>query len=297
MNVQENTFSSQPEIVLERLLQTARTEDSSEADIQADVKSLFDSLIQTDAARLEVSVEGGSIDILIRNTIVEVKKDNSRLGIAPSWATDQQTRRQFAATQLQDYVNARYSQVSDSKSIYHGFTTNGILWYRWEVQIGGDAPKQVKSYDLSEMHLQGRDRHGHTRKEVLFRFLEELHGAIDALPPPPQDFSQLLADFPRRVEDIALKSVGEPEFDTKRLLWEDLMRGAFIMKPNDERKSLELFAHHSLLVEIARRVAHNVTNSTHTTSENDDVAFSSWLKNARGGGVYRLQNRPMDKQT
>ena len=283
MNIQENTPTSQPETALERLLQTARTEDSSEAQIKADVKSLFDALTQTNAARLEVSVEGGSIDILIRNTIVEVKKDGNRLGTAPPWAIDQQTRRQYAATQLQDYVNARYSQVSDSKSIYYGFTTNGTLWHRWEVQVGGDAPKQVKTYDLSQAHLQDTDRHGRTRKETIYRFLEELHLTIDTLPPPPQDFSQLLADFPKHVEDIALKSLDEPEFETKRLLWEDLMRGAFIVKPENQEKNIELFAHHSLLVEIARRVAFNVANDAYELPMNDVFAFSSWLKNHETG--------------
>ncbi len=270
---------------LEELLQIARAEDSSEADIQSAVKSLFDALLGDQSARLEVSVDGGKIDILVRNTIVEVKKRADQLGIAPSYVIDQLERRKYAASQLQDYVNARYSNVkTHDENVYHGYTTNGALWYRWRVVVGADEPTQVWNKDLAEMSPKNVEATGLSRTDIRREFLEKLYNDLSILSPPPNDLSQLLSDLPSEAEELALKIDGDSEFDTKFTIWEDLMRGAFIVKPEDRDSSVKLFARHSLLVEMARRVARNVAGSP-SDQPHDEASFSSWL-NSRGGGGY-----------
>ena len=271
---------NEPERRLEDLLATAQRPDVSEADIRADVRALFNALIGGDVARQEVSVAGGSIDVLVlSNVIVETKKDVAFLGIAPNYVLPER-RRDYAATQLQDYVNARYKGLSDSKNFYSGFTTNGIVWYRWEVSVGEDTPTQNGRYDLNEIHLQGVELHGRTSSEIVSDFLSVLHEATQTRPPPPQDLSQLLADFPLRAEQIAHGAIGSSEFETKRLLWDDLMRGAFIVKPDDETKNIRLFSDHSLLLEIARRVVWNLTRMDEERLTNDETVFSSWLSDS-----------------
>ena len=46
-----------------------------------------------------------------------------------------------------------------------------------------------------------------------------------------------------------------PEYDVKRRLWRDLLRGAFIAPPDEAAAERDLFARHTLLVVIARAVA------------------------------------------
>ncbi len=127
----EPIYASEPERRLDSLLHTSQRGDVSEADIKTAVRNLIESLVDKDKdeVRQEVSVPGGSIDVLVRNTIVEVKKSADQLGIAPEYVKGSQ-RRHYAATQLQDYINARYSKVGSSESTYDGFTTNGQIWYQ-----------------------------------------------------------------------------------------------------------------------------------------------------------------------
>ena len=270
---------SEPERQLGRLLELSRRDDTSEADIKSGVRNLIESLVGSGEVRQEVSVQGGNIDLLVRNTIIEAKKDRNRLGIAPNYVSLQE-RRNFAATQLQDYVDARYSHVSSSDSSFRGFTTNGSFWKQWEVRVGGEMPILEKSYDLSEQQMapNTRDLFGYSATQYIREFLENLYTTIGGRVPPPTDLAQLLSTFPQEAEDMAWSLVGEPEFETKRALWEDLMRGAFIVKSDDNEQNLMLFAHHSVLVEIALRVIKNISDQSYNVEYETQQGFSTWLQ-------------------
>ncbi len=274
----EPIYASEPEQRLDTLLSTASRGDVSEADIKSAVRNLVESLVNPDEVRQEVSVLGGSIDILVRNTIIEVKRSAAHLGVAPEYVHDDQ-RRNYAATQLQDYVNARYSNVVQSESTFYGFTTNGSIWNQWFVQIGGDMPKLDKTFDLSpaQMSPESTELIGTSPTERKRTLLENLNLTITGRASPPNDLAQLLSSFPEEAAELAREKLNDPEFETKRSLWEDLMRGAFIVKSDDEDLNLKLFAQHSVLVEIARRVIKNLSTQHPSMGSDVEGGFSSWL--------------------
>ena len=272
------SFRSEPHRLLQELLDTASDQSASEDDIRRRVANLLESLADDQPAKLEVTTETGQIDILAGNLLVETKTSATHLGVAPAWAMRlQHTRRQYAASQLQDYVNERYQHVTAEDSKFDGFTTNGIIWKLWEVAVGGEKPLEVWSKDLTQSSLDKLRQLGRPQAEVFDDLLNDISRFLRARPSPPSDLSQLIADLPEAAYEFAISLQGAPEFETKRGIWADLMRGAFILENDDEQNDIRLFATQSVLVDIARKVAENVANGSSQTQDTEDGAFYSWL--------------------
>ena len=272
------SYRNEPERRLEELLETANLNDASEEDIKRRVANLIESLVEGQQARLEVGTESGSIDILFGNVIIEAKRRRDRLFVAPSWArSDQHRRRDWAASQLQDYVNDRYGGVKSESNVFVGYTTNGTSWIRWEVTVGGEAPTEIWSKDLTQNSLENLAQAGRTRSEVVNDLLDDLVQHLETRPGPPDDLGELLAELPDSAYRLAVALTGQPDFEIKRSVWSDLMRGAFVLAPGTDDHDLRLFATHSVLVDMARKVANNVTGNEHASSQIDDSAFYSWV--------------------
>ena len=269
---------STPHRRLQELLDAAADGNATEDDIRRRVANLIESLSEDQPVKLEVSTDTGSIDILVGNVIIETKSNADNLGVAPSWAMrDQHARRQYAASQLQDYVNERYRHATAEDSQFDGFTTNGSSWKLWEVKVGGEQPTQIWTKDLSEESLTNLAETGASRTRIFDDLLNVISKCLRTRPSPPNDLSQLVADLPEAAYELALSMQGQPEFETKRGIWADLMRGAFILTDDDDRDDLRLFATQSVLVDIARKVAQNVASGTVQPNDHDDGAFYSWL--------------------
>ena len=272
------SYRNEPERRLEELLETANLNDASEEDIKRRVANLIESLVEGQQARLEVGTESGSIDILFGNVIIEAKKRDDRLNVAPIWdRRDQRARRNWAASQLQDYVNDRYGGIKSASNVFVGYTTNGKLWKRWDVLVGGEVPTEVWRKDLTQASIDSLAEIGATRSDVHSDLLNDLTIHLGTRPAPPDDLSRLIADLPALAHDTAKSLVGRPEFEIKRSVWEDLMRGAFVLADDSGGRDLALFATHSILVDIARRVADNVTHTRDSHGDPDQSAFYSWL--------------------
>ena len=272
------SYRNEPERRLEELLETANLRDASEDDIKRRVANLIESLVDDQQARLEVGTESGSIDILFGNVIIEAKTRRDRLFVAPSWArSDQHRRRDWAASQLQDYVNDRYGGVKSASSIFVGYTTNGTSWIRWDVTVGGEVPTEVWSKHLDQGTLDNLAKVGRTRSEVMNDLLDDLVQHLETRPGPPDDLGELLADLPDSAYQLAVDLSGQPDFEIKRSVWSDLMRGAFVLAPGTADQDLRLFATHSVLVDMARKVANNVTGNEDASTQIDDSAFYSWV--------------------
>ena len=267
-----------PERRLHELLETAARTDSTEDDIKRRVANLIESLADDQTARQEVQTSTGIIDILVGNVIIEAKTSAEHLGPAPSWARrDTNTRRLYAASQLQDYVNERYHGIRSESSVFDGYTTNGTTWHRWSVTVGGDAPELVWTKDLSQASLDSAAQSGIDRATVINDLFDDVTNTLASRPPPPDDLQQLLSDLPDAAYEIAKTLAGNTDFQIKRSVWSDLMRGAYVLTDGDEQRDLKLFATHSVLVDVARKVALNVIRDDQPSSGRDDSAFYSWL--------------------
>ena len=288
---------STPHRRLQELLDTAADANATEDDIRCRVANLIESLSEDQPVKLEVSTDTGSIDILVGNVIIETKANADHLGVAPSWAMrDQHARRQYAASQLQDYVNERYRHATAEDSKFDGFTTNGNSWKLWEVTVGGDRPTQIWSKDLSEESLTNLIETGATRSQIFDDLLNVISKCLRTRPSPPNDLSQLVADLPGAAYELAVSMQGQPEFETKRGIWADLMRGAFILTEDDDRDDLRLFATQSVLIDIARKVAQNVASGTVQPNDRDDGAFYSWLFTSGASNELQLRiTREVDR--
>ena len=291
------SFRSEPHRLLQELLDTATDQSASEDDIRRRVANLIESLTDDQPAKLEVTTETGQIDILAGNLLVETKTSATQLGVAPAWALQrQQDRRQYAASQLQDYVNERYQHVATEDSKFDGFTTNGNIWKLWEVTVGGEKPIEVWSKDLTQNSLDKLSEIGKPQAQVFDDLLNDISRFLRARPSPPSDLSQLIADLPDAAYEFANSLQGSPEFETKRGIWADLMRGAFILTTEDERNDLRLFATQSVLVDIARKVAQNVANGSSPTQDTEDGAFYSWLySDGESSNLPRRISREVDR--
>ena len=269
---------TEPERRLHELLETAARTDSTEDDIKRRVANLIESLSDDQTARQEVQTSTGIIDILVGNVIIEAKTSSEHLGPAPSWARrDASSRRLYAASQLQDYVNERYHGIRSESSVFDGYTTNGTTWHRWAVTVGGVAPELVWTKDLSRASLDSAAQSGIDRATVINDLFDDVTNTLASRPPPPDDLQQLLSDLPDAAYQRAHEMLGQPDFETKRNLWRDLMRGAFVLTPGETEGDLRLFATHSILVEIARTVANNVLGASAFAVEQNGASFSSWV--------------------
>lgn len=272
------TLRTDPERRLQELLETAARADVSEDDIKRRVANLIEVLAEGQTARQEVQTATGIIDILVGNVIIEAKTDANRLVTAPSWAMgDINLRRQYAASQLQDYVNERYRGIKSESSVFDGYTTNGSKWHRWAVTVGGDAPELVWSKDLTQPALDAAAQSGIDRASIIDDLFNDITSTLASRPPPPDDLQQLLSDLPDAAYEIAKTLAANTDFQIKRSVWSDLMRGAFVLTDGDDERNLKLFATHSVLVDMARKVAANVVIESQASNDRDDSAFYSWL--------------------
>ena len=269
---------TEPERRLHELLETAARTDSTEDDIKRRVANLIESLSDDQTVRQEVQTSTGIIDILVGNVIIEAKTSSEHLGPAPSWARrDASSRCLYAASQLQDYVNERYRGVRSESSVFDGYTTNGTTWHRWAVTVGGDSPELVWTKDLTQASLDRAAHSGIDRASVINDLFNDIANTLASRPPPPDDLQQLLSDLPDAAYQRARQMLGQPDFETKRNLWRDLMRGAFVLTPGETEGDLRLFATHSILVEMARTVANDVLGAGALPAEQNGASFSSWI--------------------
>ena len=274
-----NSHRTEPERLLFEVLNTAERGDASEDEIRLRVVNLIESLLDQRTARLETRTQTGYIDILYGNVIIEAKTRADRLGVAPTWARrDQETRRLYAASQLQDYVNERYAGVTSESTHFIGYTTSGNTWHRWEVNIGGEVPTLMWTKHLNQATFGETTAHDSGLTTAIDDLFNDLVSHLGGRPSPPDDLQQILAGLPELAYQRAKDLVGDPEFETKRSVWSDLMRGAFILRPEQHEQDLRLFATHSVLVDIARRVADNVANLGQNLNEQDESEFFTWLR-------------------
>ncbi len=237
----------------------------SEAEVQADVRALllWGGLDLTEAGIHDVNLETPAgmrrrIDVEAGCAIIEVKKD-LRVGNVADAAVDQ----------LAGYVRQR---LSETGLRYVGILTDGAEW---------------RLYHLEEAELASADTYTVAAAapdlDSLLVWLEGILATRTTVPPTPQEIERRLGAASSafaldRAELLSLyrRCKGAPEVALKRELYAKLLTTAFGTQFANEDA---LFVEHSLLVVMAKLIAHLVLGVSITaqgrtpTDLLDGVAF------------------------
>lgn len=259
---------SELDVAIQRL--GTRDPARSEASIQSDIRLvllLADLGLEDEdlAVDLEVPAAGGRIDILVGRTVIEVKRDLTKPGVAEA-----------ALVQLGGYLTTR---LKTAGGWHVGILTDGVLWEFVQLGETGDA-QTVGSFEAGS---DGHDAH------QLLAWLRAVVGLTPPVPPTPELIASRLGALSpsHRLDAARLRKLYEscqndPEVRLKRELWAKLLQTALGTHFTDTD---ELFLDHTLLVVLAELVAHAVVGFDVTTIEPAALISGREFQKARIGGV------------
>jgi hypothetical protein len=264
----DGTMTADLEAAIRRL--GVRDPSRSEASIQSDIRLV---LLLADlgleahdlAVDLEVPAAGGRIDILVGRTVIEVKRDLTRPGVAEA-----------ALVQLGGYLKTR---LETAGGWHVGILTDGV---RWEfVQLGETG--EALTVGSLEAGSDGHDAH------KLLGWLRAVVGLTPPVPPTPELIADRLGALSpshrldaARLRELYESCKNDPEVRLKRELWAKLLQTALGTHFTDTD---ELFLDHTLLVVLAELVAHAVVGFDVTTIEPAALISGREFQKARIGGV------------
>jgi len=260
--------SSELESVFRRLLIASVSK--SEASTQSDIRLLFlladlDLSAEDVRADLEVPAEGGRIDILVAQTVIEVKRDLKKRGVEDA-----------AIAQLAGYIRSR-NRIHGGW--HNGILTDGVEW-RFVQMDSEDMPEIVGRFTLTSEFQKTQD---------LLSWLRAVVGSTPPVVPTPELIaSRLGAESPEHALDGArLASLyalcrDHPEVVVKRQLWAKLLQTALGTNFKDTD---ELFLNHTLLVILAEMVAHALVGLDIRFLDPNAIVSGREFTKARIGGV------------
>jgi hypothetical protein len=221
----------------------ARDKPRSEANVQADVRSLLllGALNLDDEQVVNLETQAGQrrrIDVEVGYTVIEVKRDLRPGNI-----------RKDAEVQLAGYVRSREEQTGQR---YVGVLTDGAQWIAFHLR--DDQLVEVAAHELRA----GRN----LNPDDLLVWLEGVLATRQGIVPTTLEIERRLgADSPSHALDLASlagfyqANADLPTVKLKRELWAKLLRSALGTQFEDTDG---LFLEHTLLVNSAEVIAHSV---------------------------------------
>ena len=250
----------------------------NESNVKVDLSQLID-VLGYGPVETEHSIPGGSIDIYVphHRVIMEIKAR----GLAADPHKPQGAEGESPREQLDRYVLSEirtelstfdWDPEDRSKQPWVGVVTDGTIWHSWRypheenpevetipAKTASDADALIDALTAAF----GRERSGKpwvpTAPSDLFRGHEKR-------------LERLYRQLPRAVQTGT---------ETKRQLWLDMLRVSGIA-PHDNDAD-RLFVIHSLLIAIARLVAHGLTRERADWFAVLDDGFVSWITDSRPG--------------
>ena len=217
----------------------------------------------------------GPIDVYCRNVVFETKqqgrKEDAR--VKPDGSTE--TPEEQAVRYL-NALTARPNMFNDSSSGWRAGITDGKAWSFYDYRRDAEPALTL----LREMPLQ--------EPEDDDRLLAYLYSFVNrtAKKSPPTDRPEWGDSRVAAFVALAADCENMPEYDVKRRLWRDLLRGAFIAPPDEAVAERDLFARHTLLVVIARAVTETFLRFQERAIDPSDLrrrlsgGFAAWLLDA-----------------
>ena len=258
-----------------REMPAATAEAETEVRLYTVLQFLFPSLRYPDIATQRPSGDG-PIDVYCRNVIFETKrpgqKDDAR--IKPDGSTE--TPEEQAVRYL-DALTARSSLFDDAWIGWRAGITDGKEWSFYD--YNRHAPDAEKLTLLTTMRLDTP-----ADDDALLAYLYDFVNRTAKMA-PPTDNVRWAEGLARPFLDLAVRYESRSEYDVKHKLWEGVLRGAFIIPPDDPESKRELFARHTMLVVIARAIAETLRPPELTASREQlhrtlTEGFSAWLIDA-----------------
>ncbi len=235
---------------------------------------LFPALDYPDIAT-QYSSGNGPIDVYCRNAVFETKQQGKKKDarVKPDGSTE--TPEEQAVRYL-NALTARPNMFNDSSIGWRAGITDGKVWSFYDYRRGMEPALTL----LREMPLQEPEDDDHLLA-YLYSFVDR---TVKRSPPTdrPAWVEGMVSTF------VALSADCEqmPEYDVKRRLWRDLLRGAFIAPPDEAAAERDLFVRHTLLVVIARAVAETLLRFREQAIDRSALrqrltgGFAAWLLDA-----------------
>ena len=222
-------------------------DDIAEANVQGSLLFILQALFpQLPAVELclEKPSGDGPIDVYCRNVVFETKrqgrKEDARIKADGFTETPEEQAVRYLTA-----LTARPNMFNDSSVGWRAGITDGKTWSFYHYRRDREPALTL----VREMQLQ--------EPEDDDRLLAYLYTFVNrtAKKSPPTDRPQWSEGMVKTFVALAAEYEQMPEYDVKRRLWRDLLRGAFIAPPEEAAAERDLFARHTLLVVIARAVA------------------------------------------
>ncbi len=261
-----------------RQMPAATAEAEIEVRLHTVLGFLFPTLKYPDLATQYPSGDG-PIDIYCRNVVFETKrqgrKDDARTKPDGSTETPEEQ-----AVRYLDALTVHPTTFDDIAVGWRAAITDGKEWSFYDYRRNSPDVGNLTLINTLRLNTPDDD-------ETLLAYLYDFVNRTAKLLPPTNN-----AEWAERLVQpfIALAASYEStsEYSVKQQLWEGVLRGAFIIPPDDPDAKRDLFARHTMLVVIARAIAETLRPRGlrqtgreplhHTLTQ----GFSAWLLDAAG---------------
>ena len=217
----------------------------------------------------------GPIDVYCRNAVFETKQQGRKEDARVKPDGNTETPEEQALRYL-NALTARPNMFNDSSIGWRAGITDGKSWSFYHYRRDPEPTLTL----VRELSLQEPEDDDHLLA-YLYTFVNRT-----AKKSPPTDRPQWSEGMVAAFVALAADCEQMPEYDVKRRLWRDLLRGAFIAPPDEAAAERDLFARHTLLVVIARAVAETFLEFRHQAYNRPALrrrltsGFAAWLLDA-----------------
>ena len=248
---------------------------------------LFPSLRHPEIATQHPSGDG-PIDVYCRNVVFETKREGKKADARLKADGSTETPEEQAVRYL-DALAARPT-LFHYRGDLRACITDGKEWTFYSYNPDRSAPPERRLTPVREIRLAERPD-----DDDLLAYLR-LFVNRTVKSPPPTDDEGWARELARPFIDLAAACESRPGYDVKRILWRDVLRGAYLAPPAEKTaEERTLFAQHTMLVVVARAVAETIRPPSQRAEGRDELrrrlaeGFAAWLLDAAGGeGLRRL---------
>lgn len=219
----------------------------------------------------------GPIDVYCRNVVFETKRPGK---LDARRKTDGST--ETPEEQATRYLNALTAQPNMFDDVAIGWragVTDGEEWHFYDYDR--DAPEEDRLTLARSLRLDEP-----ADDEELLACLYEFVNRTVKMAPPTTD-APWVERLAQPFIDLAARYEHSPEYEVKRDLWRNMLRGAFL-NPQSGEPERDLFARHTVLVAVARAVAETLRPPEQQSADAELLydrlceGFGAWLRDAAG---------------
>ena len=220
----------------------------------------------------------GPVDVYCRNVVFETKRQGKLDARRKPDGTVETPEEQ--AIRYLDSLTAQPTMFDDAPVGWRAGVTDGKEWFFYDYDR--DAPPEEKLRPVNSLLLDAPED-----DETLLAYLYDFVNRTVKMA-PPTDNAEWVEQLVQPFIDLAARYEARSEYDVKHKLWEGVLRGAFIVPPDDPGAKRALFARHTMLVVIARAVAETLRPPDQQPANREQLhrtlteGFGAWLIDAAG---------------